>query len=77
MIRERIRGIEAREFTTCIALSHRVIAFEYGIGSSDMISVKGKGKATEGFWMRKIGEWETAENENGGFNLNLQVFQQG
>ncbi len=53
----------------CIALSRRVIAFEYGLGSDTEPSVKGKGKASDGFWMRKIGEWETAENENGECSL--------
>ena len=63
--RERIRGIEVRSSTIVIALSQRVIAYEYGVGSSVTPSVKGKGKASDGFWLRKIREWETAENENG------------
>ncbi|CAD6568275.1 MAG: hypothetical protein TREMPRED_004417 [Tremellales sp. Tagirdzhanova-0007] len=62
---ERIRGIEVRSSTIVIALSQRVIAYEYGVGSSVTPSVKGKGKASDGFWLRKIREWETAENENG------------
>ncbi|OCF61849.1 hypothetical protein L486_01511 [Kwoniella mangroviensis CBS 10435] len=45
---ERIRGIKARKGLLCVALSRKVIAFDY-----------------EGFWLRKFGEWETAENETG------------
>lgn len=35
------------------------MAYEYGMDK------KGKGKRGEGFWLRKLGEWETAENESG------------
>ncbi|ORY34662.1 hypothetical protein BCR39DRAFT_585627 [Naematelia encephala] len=66
---EKIRGIVARQGTICIALVRRTIAFEYGIGDQ-----RGKGKAKEtqdghgsGFWLSKIGEWETAPNELGVF----------
>ena len=63
---ERIRGIDARPSTICIALSRRVVAFEYGLAATNTTSTKGKGKADgNGFWLRRIGEWETAENENG------------
>ena len=69
---ERIRGIEARSSTICIALLRRVIAFEYGVGPTTVASAKGKGKANDGFWLRKMGEWETAENENGNSTLCLK-----
>jgi hypothetical protein len=66
---ERVRGIVARQSTICIALSRRVIAFEYGLGAVQGKD-KGKAKAVEaasegGIWMKKLGEWETAENEAG------------
>ena len=48
-------------------LLRRVIAYEYGYGDDEPT---GKGKAREvapggGFWLTKLGEWETAENERG------------
>lgn len=58
-----------------VALSRRVLAYE--IGSSQATrdepgsrSAKGKGKAKapegrEGFWVTKLGEWETALNQHG------------
>ena len=69
MNRETIRNIAVRHATICVALSHRVVAFEYGVGSSvtSAPSAKGKEKAKNppGLWLRKIGEWETAENNAG------------
>ncbi|KAK4685029.1 hypothetical protein P7C73_g5125, partial [Tremellales sp. Uapishka_1] len=59
---ERIRGLKARQSVIVVALSRKAIAFEYGL------SEKGKEKVQTGkgaFWLRKVGEWETAENENG------------
>ncbi|WVQ66421.1 uncharacterized protein L199_004602 [Kwoniella botswanensis] len=64
---ERIRGIKARNGLICVALSRKVIAFEYGLRTSEPTQGrKGKSKEVEeGFWLRKFGEWETAENELG------------
>ncbi|WWC73615.1 uncharacterized protein I206_107587 [Kwoniella pini CBS 10737] len=69
---ERIRGIKARNGLFCVALSRKVIAFEYGTNTnqSSDISTKSKGKNKEiaqnkGFWLEKLGEWETAKNEFG------------
>lgn len=50
-----------------IVLLRRVIAYEYGYGDDEP---DGKGKVREvasggGFWLTKLGEWETAENEHG------------
>ncbi|RXK39691.1 hypothetical protein M231_03046 [Tremella mesenterica] len=61
---ERVRNVAIRRSTFCVALSHRVIAFEYGFRQPTQGDVKGKGKEA-GFWVHKIGEWETAENELG------------
>ncbi|ODN99148.1 hypothetical protein I350_07306 [Cryptococcus amylolentus CBS 6273] len=47
---ERIRGVSARRGLFCVALSRKVVIFEYGLN---------------GFWIRKLGEWETAKNEQG------------
>ncbi|ODN94814.1 hypothetical protein L198_04961 [Cryptococcus wingfieldii CBS 7118] len=47
---ERIRGVSARRGLFCVALSRKVVVFEYGLN---------------GFWIRKFGEWETAKNEQG------------
>ncbi|TXT12980.1 hypothetical protein VHUM_01381 [Vanrija humicola] len=49
---ERIRGIAVRHRTVIIVLLHRAFAYEY---TADK----------EGFTLRKINEWETAENEAG------------
>ncbi|WVR07990.1 hypothetical protein IAU60_005033 [Kwoniella sp. DSM 27419] len=70
---ERIRGVAARKGLICIALSRKVIAFEYGVGGSNVgdrgtRDPKGKQKETSktgGFWMVKMGEWETTQNEQG------------
>ena len=76
---ERVRGIIARRGAIFVALSRRVLGFEYGStsrvqreGVGAVSDVKGKGKARDtsgqsgqGFWVNKIGEWETALNENG------------
>ncbi|WVW86843.1 hypothetical protein I302_108898 [Kwoniella bestiolae CBS 10118] len=71
---ERIRGIRARKGMICVALSRKVTAFEYGLDTSSHTEQPGqsrrkdKGKSKEveeGFWLRKFGEWETAENEMG------------
>lgn len=67
---ERVRGIAARQSTICIALLHRVIAFEWGVGAKAM-SGGDKGKAKDvtggssGFYLSKIGEWETTANPTG------------
>ncbi|WVQ74326.1 hypothetical protein IAR50_003925 [Cryptococcus sp. DSM 104548] len=65
---ERTRGVSARRNLFCIALSRKVVIFEYGLNADDLLG-KGKGKAVEGvdggFWIRKFGEWETAKNEQG------------
>ncbi|ODN73359.1 hypothetical protein L202_07899 [Cryptococcus amylolentus CBS 6039] len=65
---ERIRGVSARRGLFCVALSRKVVIFEYGLSAHDSLG-KGKGKAVEGeedgFWIRKLGEWETAKNEQG------------
>lgn len=51
----------------CVALLRKVVGFEYGLGSDD--AGKGKSKMMDsnsnGFWIKKIGEWETAKNEQG------------
>ena len=64
---ERIRGIAVRQSTICVVLSRKTLGFEYGLGpSSDTVNGKGKAKDNgKGFWIRKFGEWETAENEYG------------
>ncbi|WWC92887.1 uncharacterized protein L201_007849 [Kwoniella dendrophila CBS 6074] len=51
---ERINGIKARRGLICVALSRKVITFQY-----------------EGFWLKKLGEWETAENELGLMALSI------
>ncbi|WVN90882.1 uncharacterized protein L203_106125 [Cryptococcus depauperatus CBS 7841] len=64
---ERARGIVARRGMICIALLRKVVGFEYGFGSSDVLG-KGKGKALKedtGFWIKKLGEWETCKNNQG------------
>lgn len=56
-----------RRSTVIIALRYKVLAYRLG-GQDDSSSsrdAKGKSKATQGFYLDKIGEWETAENENG------------
>jgi hypothetical protein len=64
---ERIRGIVVRRSTVIIALRYKVLAYRLGgqDNSSSSRDAKGKSKATQGFYLDKIGEWETAENENG------------
>lgn len=51
----------------CVALLRKVVAFEYGLSSDD--AGKGKSKImdrdSDGFWIKKFGEWETAKNEQG------------
>ena len=78
---ERIRGLVVRQSTICVALSRRVIAFGFGIGEADPQVVKGKGQEKardvpkDGFWMRKIGEWETAVNEDGKLGRTLVEYE--
>ncbi|OXG29485.1 hypothetical protein C359_04882 [Cryptococcus neoformans Bt120] len=64
---ERIRGVVARRGMICVALLRKVVAFEYGLSSDD--AGKGKSKImdrdSDGFWIKKFGEWETAKNEQG------------
>jgi hypothetical protein len=56
-----------------IALTGRVLAYEYGGASSAHSDArdrkhdtKGKGTArSTGFWVTKLGEWETVLNEHG------------
>ncbi|WRT69774.1 uncharacterized protein IL334_006765 [Kwoniella shivajii] len=83
---ERIRGVSARNGYVIIALSRKVVAFEYGIGKNDISHIslteqqmKGKGKGKRkiidepkqeeevkcGFWLNKLGEWETCQNDLG------------
>ncbi|WWD20374.1 hypothetical protein CI109_104850 [Kwoniella shandongensis] len=71
---ETIRGIAARRGTICVALLRKVVAFEYGVGLVKGVAAKGKGKGKaresgdaggDGFWLKKVGEWETVENELG------------
>lgn len=66
-----------RRSTICIALLRKVVAFEYGTGAASSKAVetgRGKGKEKEvegntarngGFAIRQVGEWQTAENEQG------------
>lgn len=71
-----MRGVAARQGTICVALLKRTVAFEYGVNvnlggdpqRTNVQDLKGKQKAEEGsgFWVRKLGEWETAGNELGG-----------
>lgn len=64
---ERIRGVVARRGMICVSLLRKVVAFEYGLSADDV--GKGKSKMTDrksdGFWITKFGEWETAKNEQG------------
>lgn len=64
---ERIRGVVARRGMICVSLLRKVVAFEYGLSANDV--GKGKSKMTDrgsdGFWIKKFGEWETAKNEQG------------
>lgn len=64
---ERVRGVVARRGIICVSLLRKVVAFEYGL-SADGVG-KGKSKMTDresdGFWIKKFGEWETAKNEQG------------
>ncbi|WVO24656.1 uncharacterized protein IAS62_006026 [Cryptococcus decagattii] len=46
---ERIRGVVARRGMICVSLLRKVVAFE----------------ESDGFWITKFGEWETAKNEQG------------
>jgi hypothetical protein len=72
MARERIRGIAVRHSTVVIALRYKVIAYRLdGLSESrsDDTGRKGKAKATDGFRIHKIGDWETSENESGEFHL--------
>jgi hypothetical protein len=65
---ERIRGIVVRRSTVLIALRYKILAYRLGgqEGSAHLQKdIKGKSKATESFRLEKMGEWETAENENG------------
>lgn len=69
---ETVKGLACRASTIVVALSRRVIAFEYGrpVSESTPRDVKGKGKAQEadtagGLEVTKIGEWETANNNAG------------
>jgi hypothetical protein len=65
---ERIRGIIVRRSTVIVALRYKVLAYKVGnqeSAPSASHDVKGKLKATGGFQLDKIGEWETAENEMG------------
>jgi hypothetical protein len=57
-----------RRATIIVALRHKVLAYKIDTQttiSSAIKDVKGKSKATAGFRLTKIGEWETAENEMG------------
>ncbi|KIR29123.1 hypothetical protein I307_03963 [Cryptococcus deuterogattii 99/473] len=64
---ERIRGVVARRGMICVSLLRKVVAFEYRLSADDV--GKGKSKMTDresdGFWIKKFGEWETAKNEQG------------
>lgn len=63
---ERIRGIAVRHSTVIVALRYKVLAYRLdGLSGAAAAGTKGKGKATDGFQISKIGEWETAENEAG------------
>ena len=67
--RQHVRGIVVRRETICIALSHRVVVFAYGVDpgfNAGVKNVKGKLKEVDGgFWLRKLGEWETTDNTAG------------
>jgi hypothetical protein len=57
-----------RRATIIVALRYKVLAYKIDAQTpipSDTKDVKGKSKATGGFRLSKIGEWETAENEMG------------
>lgn len=57
-----------RQSTVVIALRYKVIAYRLeGLSSTHGLveGAKGKAKATNEFQIKKIGEWETSENESG------------
>ncbi|KAL7425210.1 Phosphatidylinositol 3,5-bisphosphate-binding protein [Cryptotrichosporon argae] len=58
---ERIRGVAARNGLVVVALLRRIIAFEYGVRPIQGVADETK----SGFWVIKLNEWPTAENEVG------------
>lgn len=68
-----------RRNTVCIALSRRVVAFSFGMDDGgpreDISRSKGKSRSVgKGFWLEKLGEWETAQNEQGRSNTELHKY---
>jgi hypothetical protein len=55
----------------CVALLRRVVAFEYGDGPSGKGKAKAGNNSRHGLKVTKIGEWETAINENGAIRREL------
>lgn len=49
----------------CVVFFRKVVVFEYGLSLDDV----GKGKSkimdrdSDGFWIKKFGEWEIVKNE--------------
>lgn len=63
---ERIRGIAVRRSTICIALLRKTLAFEYTTsGSSSAAAKRAESSGRGEFSLRKVGEWQTVENEQG------------
>ena len=56
-------GIAVRNGYICVVLLRKTVAFAYDLSSGTR---KGKEKVSSGdYALRKLGEWETAENEHG------------
>lgn len=85
---ERVRGLKARKGALFVALARRVVGFQFGVesseSSSESMTAIGKGKGKEkaadstagsgtGFTLQKLGEWETALNENGKSHLTYTL----